>query len=139
MKGLSNLPFRKLCGIISLSGGFIFFFIFNYFKIGLSYKVCGKRSKPEGVFTVDSRHFRIKYVPKRSQYIPKIFSIIITSYGDGKFLYVPSSVLQNELLYLRIIIFCDILIQVQWNPSKPTTLHTEEKFRFRGVFGLERL
>ena len=61
--------------------------LFNYFKIGLSYKVCGKRRKPEGVFTVDSRYLRIKYVPKRSQLIHEIFTIIITSYGEGKFLY----------------------------------------------------
>ncbi|XP_045162986.2 uncharacterized protein LOC123527533 [Mercenaria mercenaria] len=53
---------------------------------GLERDICGY-DKPQGVFTVDTRYFRIKYVPKRSQYINDIFSIIITIYGDG---YCPS-------------------------------------------------
>ncbi|XP_053379436.1 uncharacterized protein LOC128548493 [Mercenaria mercenaria] len=49
---------------------------------GLERDVCGK-DKPRGVFTVEERYFRIKYVPKRSQYISDIFSIIITTYEDS--------------------------------------------------------
>ncbi|XP_053378599.1 uncharacterized protein LOC123527534 [Mercenaria mercenaria] len=47
---------------------------------GLDRDICGA-DKPQGVYTVDKRYFRIKYVPKRSQYINDIFSIIITTYG----------------------------------------------------------
>ncbi|XP_045193352.2 uncharacterized protein LOC123549381 [Mercenaria mercenaria] len=49
---------------------------------GLLGNICGN-NKPHGVFTVDKRYFRIKYVPNRSRYISDIFSIIITAYGDG--------------------------------------------------------
>ncbi|XP_045192758.2 uncharacterized protein LOC123549046 [Mercenaria mercenaria] len=59
----------------------------GYIRVpGLESDICGY-DKPHGVFTVDTRYFRIKYVPKSSQYISDIFSIIITIYGDG---YCPS-------------------------------------------------
>ncbi|XP_060595588.1 uncharacterized protein LOC132749723 [Ruditapes philippinarum] len=49
---------------------------------GLQGNICGT-DKPVGVFAVDMQHFRIKYVPKRRQSLTNLFSIIITSYGDG--------------------------------------------------------
>ncbi|XP_045168991.1 uncharacterized protein LOC123531802 [Mercenaria mercenaria] len=59
----------------------------GYIRVpGLERDICGY-DKPQGVFTVDKRYIRIKYVPKSSQYISDIFSIIITIYGDG---YCPS-------------------------------------------------
>ncbi|XP_053390042.1 uncharacterized protein LOC128552973 [Mercenaria mercenaria] len=47
---------------------------------GLETDICGA-DKPQGVYTVDERYFRIKYFPKRSHYSSDIFSIIITTYG----------------------------------------------------------
>ncbi|XP_060600493.1 uncharacterized protein LOC132753942 isoform X2 [Ruditapes philippinarum] len=47
---------------------------------GLEDDICGK-SKPAGVFKVNSRYIRIKYVPVESQLISNVFSIIVTSFG----------------------------------------------------------
>lgn len=47
---------------------------------GLESNICG--NKPQEVFAVDSRYFRIKYVPKKRQHISNVFSIIITAYSE---------------------------------------------------------
>ncbi|XP_060580226.1 uncharacterized protein LOC132737014 [Ruditapes philippinarum] len=53
---------------------------------GLEADICGS-SKPDGVYTIKDRYFRIRYVPKRRQYITDIFTVVITAYGTG---YCPS-------------------------------------------------
>jgi hypothetical protein len=53
---------------------------------GLEADICGS-SKPDGVYTIKDRYFRIRYVPKRRQYITDIFTVVITAYGTGMYMY----------------------------------------------------
>ncbi|XP_045161510.2 uncharacterized protein LOC123526432 isoform X2 [Mercenaria mercenaria] len=48
---------------------------------GLEHDVCGP-NKPKGVFTVDTRFLQIKYIPRKSQQILDVFSVIITAFRE---------------------------------------------------------
>ncbi|XP_053378464.1 uncharacterized protein LOC123526431 [Mercenaria mercenaria] len=81
----------------------------GYIRVpGLERDICGY-DKPQGVFIVDKRYFRIKYVPKSSQYISDIFSIIITIYGDVKLPHMSTALADPMHPFLQ-------------TPSQPTSI-----------------